>query len=67
MVDEPPPGLDDGRRRWPSSTMRGLSASSLATASGFGSWLFKHDIVEACTAVKGQMLVELLEARASPR
>ena len=25
-------------------------------------WLFKHDIVEACTAVKGQMLVELLDA-----
>jgi hypothetical protein len=27
----------------------------------FYAWLFKHDIVEACTAVKGQMLVYLLE------
>jgi hypothetical protein len=26
----------------------------------FQSWLFKHDIVEACTAVKGQMLLYLL-------
>ncbi len=26
----------------------------------FRSWLFKHDIVEACTAVKGQMVCHLL-------
>ena len=28
----------------------------------FKSWIFKHNVIEACTAVKGQMLVELLEA-----
>ena len=28
----------------------------------FQAWVFKHDIVEACTAVKGQMLVECLAA-----
>jgi hypothetical protein len=28
----------------------------------FRSWIFKHNIIEACTAVKGQMLVELLDA-----
>lgn len=27
----------------------------------FESWLFKHDIVEACTAVKGRMLQHLLD------
>jgi len=26
----------------------------------FAAWLFKHDVVEACTAVKGQMLCTLL-------
>lgn len=27
----------------------------------FASWAFEHDIIELCTAVKGQMLCELLE------
>src|SRR5918995_4816828 len=27
----------------------------------FESWIFKHDVVEACTAVKGEMLCKLLE------
>lgn len=27
---------------------------------GFDGWLFGHDVVEACTAVKGRMLAELL-------
>jgi hypothetical protein len=31
----------------------------------YSAWLFKHDIVEACTAVKGQMLLHLFAMGAS--
>ncbi len=31
---------------------------------GFRGWMFKHDVVEACTAVKGAMLCRLLEGGA---
>ncbi len=58
MVDEPPPGLDEAAAL--ADFDRVVPASSLDLAR-FRPWLFKHDIVEACTAVKGQMLVELLQ------
>ena len=58
LVDEPPPGLDTASALAPFD--RVVAADALAIPR-FKAWLFKHDIVEACTAVKGQMLVELLE------
>ena len=59
LVDEPPPGLDSDRALAEFDLV--LEASELRLPR-FRSWLFKHGIVEACTAVKGQALVELLDA-----
>ena len=59
LVDDAPPGLDKDAAL--ADFDRVTEASSL-TLPRFRSWLFKHDIVEACTAVKGQMLAELLDA-----
>jgi hypothetical protein len=53
ITDEPPPGFvfDAGREPFD----RVVYASELGVPE-FRSWLFKHDIVEACTAVKGPFL-----------
>jgi len=40
-----------------------LDAADLSIPE-FRRWLFRHDVVEACTAVKGAMLLHLLEAGA---
>ena len=59
LVDQPPQGMD-----FVAATAdfdRITMVESLAIPC-LRAWLFKHDLVEACTAVKGQMLVELLEA-----
>jgi hypothetical protein len=59
MVDRPPPDLDLD------DTLAGFDHVIYADALRFerySAWLFKHDIVEACTAVKGQMIVHLLES-----
>lgn len=57
ITDEPPDGLDLDVRRF--GFDHGLSASDL-----FGDdterWLFSHDVVEACTAVKGAALLRIL-------
>ena len=56
LTDQPPADFDR-------SALAGfdhvVDATSLAIPR-FRSWLFKHDVVEACTAVKGAMLVHLL-------
>ena len=59
MVDEAPSGLDQALAL--ADFDRVISATELRLPR-YRSWIFKHDIVEACTAVKGQALVELLEA-----
>ena len=59
LVDEPPPGLDQTAALADFDVV--VDATTLRLPR-FRPWLFKHDVVEACTAVKGQMLVELLEA-----
>ncbi len=61
LVDEPPRGLDAA------AAMADFDRVIYASELGFerySSWLFKHDIVEACTAVKGQMLCYLLDTGA---
>jgi hypothetical protein len=57
LVDEPPPDL-----ALPGFD-RVVPARDLDIPR-FRSWMFRHDIVEACTAVKATMLCRLLEAGA---
>jgi hypothetical protein len=62
MVDEPPPGLDVG------VALRFFDRVVYAKDLGiprWKAWLFKHDIVEASTAVKGRMARYLLSLGAS--
>ena len=59
LVDAPPPGLDEAAAL---AEFDQVVYAHELRLDRFRPWLFKHDIVEACTAVKGQMLVELLEA-----
>ena len=59
IVDKPPAGFDAAAAL--AGFDRVVDADTLRIPL-FKAWLFKHDVVEACTAVKGQMLVELLEA-----
>ncbi len=59
LVDAPPPGLDEAAAL---ADFDDVVQASTLRLKRFRPWLFKHDVVEACTAVKGQMLVELLEA-----
>ncbi|MBL6082586.1 hypothetical protein JMJ56_31980 [Belnapia sp. T18] len=61
LVDEPPPNLD------PDVALADFDSYIYAKDLGFpnfSSWIFKHDIVEACTAVKGQMMSHLLNSDA---
>ena len=57
VVDRPPPGFDS------QSALAGfdgvIDAEHLGIAR-FRAWLFKHDLIEACTAVKGAALRHLL-------
>jgi hypothetical protein len=55
ITDEPPPGfvLDIGAEPFD----RVVYAADLGIPN-FRSWLFKHDIVEVCTAVKGPFLLQ---------
>lgn len=57
VADEPPNGRDCGLAK---EFDRVIYANELAF-DRFERWLFKHDIVEASTAVKGQMLRHLLD------
>lgn len=58
LVDELPD--DDVTRRHLDSFDEVLVARDLF-GSGFAQWIFGHDVVEACTAVKGRALQVLLE------
>ena len=58
MVDECPEGFDAAP--WLAKFDRVIYAKDLGIER-FDAWLFKHNIVEACTAVKGHMLCHLLE------
>jgi hypothetical protein len=62
IVDIRPPGFDDG------GLLAEFDQVVYADALGidrFACWMFKHDVVEACTAVKGRMLCELLDQGAA--
>lgn len=56
LVDRVPPGLD--RRDAFAGFDRVLDAEDLDIPL-FRPWLFRHDLIEACTAVKGAMLLHL--------
>lgn len=58
VVDEPPPGLD------PTAALAGFDR--VVSLDGLGiprvrSWLFKHELVEACTAVKAAAMRRLMD------
>lgn len=58
IVDHPPPGFQLAAALSPFSGViwaRNLGISRL------NAWLFKHDLVEACTAVKGAVLLQLFD------
>jgi len=57
MVDQPPPG---GKYIDALAEFDHVLYADELGLPNFKSWLFKHDIVEACTAVKGQMISHLL-------
>ena len=57
IVDTPPDGMDFSAEL--AAFDRIVYASNLPIPR-FQSWIFKHDLVEACTAVKGHMLALLL-------
>ena len=58
LVDFPPPGFEFDRV---SSEFDRIVYANEMGFTRFKAWLFKHDVVEACTAVKGEMLRFLLE------
>jgi hypothetical protein len=62
MVDEPPPGLDVAAAMHLFDYV--VYAKDLSIPR-WAAWLFKHDIVEASTAVKGRMARHLLALGAS--
>ncbi|MCJ2078919.1 hypothetical protein MKK68_25335 [Methylobacterium sp. E-016] len=57
MVDTPPEGLSDSF--WVNEFDYVLNPAGLY-GENWSSWIFKHDIVEACTAVKGHALLHIL-------
>ncbi|WP_209318391.1 glycosyltransferase family protein [Falsiroseomonas selenitidurans] len=61
MVDRPPPGFDNSA--WAGEFDHVIDAEDLYP-DGWSGWIFRHDIVEACTAVKGRALQHLLASGA---
>jgi hypothetical protein len=59
ITDEPPPGFQFDPAREPFD--RAVFARDLGLPA-FESWLFMHDVVEACTAVKGPFLRQACES-----
>ncbi len=57
LVDRLPPGAD-------LSAFDAVVAAESLAIPRFRAWLFRHDLVEACCAVKGTMLCRLLDAGA---
>ena len=58
VIDEPPPGVDAAAALGEFDGV--LKLADLGIAGGLD-WLLRHDVVEACTAVKGQALRLLLK------
>ncbi|CAO3459643.1 sulfotransferase family protein [Azospirillum largimobile] len=58
IVDELPAGVSAAEAH--AGFDRVVFARDLGIPS-FDNWIFRHDVVEACTAVKGRMLVEMLK------
>jgi hypothetical protein len=61
VVDEPPEGVDAAAALAGFDGVVGIGDLGIPQPLA---WLFKHDVVEACTAVKGHMMLRLLEAGA---
>ncbi|WP_309644911.1 hypothetical protein [Phenylobacterium sp.] len=61
VTDRPPPGFRFDAASEPFDRL--VYAEDLAVPD-FKAWLFKHDVVEACTAVKGPFLNQALNAGA---
>ncbi len=57
LIDEPPPGIDESEAL---GEFDGVMKSGDLGLTRMAAWLFKHDVVEACTAVKGAMMAHLL-------
>ncbi len=57
LVDRPPPGFPLAQAA--AGFDRVILAADL-DLPGFAGWIFRHDVVEACTAVKGAMLCRML-------
>src|SRR4051812_20384090 len=57
LVDKPPPAFDDSS--WHNEFDNVLDAATLFSGM-WPRWIFKHDIVEACTAVKGHALLHIM-------
>ncbi len=62
VVDEAPPGVDAGRALAGFDGVLQLADLGIPRALG---WLFGHDLVEACTAVKGRAMLHLLDRGAA--
>ncbi len=58
IVDEPPPGTDPALLTCGFARVLRLPDLGIPNPRG---WIFKHDVVEACTAVKGHALLRLLQ------
>ena len=61
LVDRPPDGFDDSL--WQGEFDHVVDAATLFPGV-WRRWIFKHEIVEACTAIKGQALLHLLASGA---
>ncbi len=57
MIDEPPEGMDEAAAL---AEFDGVVKPADLNLTRTEAWLFKHDVVEACTAVKGAMMAHLL-------
>lgn len=57
VVDQPPPGLDPAAAL---AAFDGVIPADSLPLPPFPGWIFRHGIVEACTAVKGAALLHLL-------
>ena len=59
VVDEPPPGTDETDLLAGFDLVLRLDDLGIPRARA---WLFKHDVVEACTAVKASAMLRLMDA-----
>ncbi len=59
VVDEPPPGMAEADLLAGFDLVLGLHDLGIPRARA---WLFKHDVVEACTAVKASAMLRLMDA-----